>query len=771
MAKRNSNFVKSEKVSLKLSYNPYTYESILEGIDISENSRLNEYLYQNNQKQLQLWYKNFFNIIEEEYNTKSILLSFKGREEDYIDISDEVLLLNGMGWNIDLSYEKVTSTNENIFESLNKFVRDLKESAPDELRKKLEEKKAFEEFENSKNSEAYVSVIATMSSGKSTLINSILEEELLPSKNEACTATISRIKDIDNMEDFRVRVEDLEGNEVHTWQNATNEFLTEVNEKGNEKGLNIVLEGDIPGISSQEMNLVIIDTPGPNNSQNAEHKAATYRYIKDNESNPLVLYVMNATQHATNDDNKLLTEIADIIKEKGKQAEERFLFALNKIDCFDIEKENVEKLIENNKKYLRDKGIENPKIFPISAEFAKLKKLSLKDRTLSRTEKNNLNNFQYNFMPDLEEGYEGIDTIKYASISKRLKDELYEESKGNLDKAHLHYSGITAIERYVDNYVSKYAKTQKIKDSITTMKQILDASYHEIKSLHGKTAIELDQTINQINSIENEIKTSGKEKIDIVKNNILKLKINEDKFNNLMSKVGKVFDNLEDDFNDTSASENKAREIIKDAVKILDTLMVELETSVESIINDEVRDKTEKIVEEIKLYFSSLLKDVKIDKNLNKTIKSSFEIEIPRTNSLINKGSYTKSVYAGQEYVKTERYGFLWLKKRDIYKDVYRDEERVDLNKIFNSEILPMNTSYREPIAEKQKFLISEIDGIKKQGLKNIEMVEDIAMKKLLELKNKAQEAKNLESKSKMLEVEISKIVSFKEELDLILGL
>ncbi len=771
MAKRNSNFVKSEKVSLKLSYNPYTYESILEGIDISENSRLNEYLYQNNQKQLQLWYKNFFNIIEEEYNTKSILLSFKGREEDYIDISDEVLLLNGMGWNIDLSYEKVTSTNENIFESLNKFVRDLKESAPDELRKKLEEKKAFEEFENSKNSEAYVSVIATMSSGKSTLINSILEEELLPSKNEACTATISRIKDIDNMEDFRVRVEDLEGNEVHTWQNATNEFLTEVNEKGNEKGLNIVLEGDIPGISSQEMNLVIIDTPGPNNSQNAEHKAATYRYIKDNESNPLVLYVMNATQHATNDDNKLLTEIADIIKEKGKQAEERFLFALNKIDCFDIEKENVEKLIENNKKYLKDKGIDNPKIFPISAEFAKLKKLSLKERTLSRAQKNNLNNFQYNFMPDLEEGYEGIDTIKYASISKRLKDELYEESKRDLDRAHLHYSGITAIERYIDNYVSKYAKTQKIKDSITTMKQILDASYHEIKSLHGKTNVELDQAINQISSIENEIKTSGKEKIGVVKSNILNMKINEDKFNKLMSKVGKVFSDLESDFNDTSASENKAREIIKDAVNMLDTFMVELETSVDSIINDEVRDKTEKIVEEIKLYFSSLLKDVKIDKNLNKTIKSSFEIEIPRINSLINKGSYTQSVYAGQEYVKTERYGFLWLKKRDIYRDVYRDEERVDLSKIFDNEILPMNISYREPIAENQKALILEIEGIKKQGLKNIESIEDVAMKKLLELKNKAQEAKNLESKSKMLEVEISKIVSFKEELDLILGL
>lgn len=771
MAKRNSNFVKSEKVSLKLSYNPYTYESILEGIDISENSRLNEYLYQNNQKQLQLWYKNFFNIIEEEYNTKSILLSFKGREEDYIDISDEVLLLNGMGWNIDLSYEKVTSTNENIFESLNKFVRDLKESAPDELRKKLEEKKAFEEFENSKNSEAYVSVIATMSSGKSTLINSILEEELLPSKNEACTATISRIRDIDNMEDFRVRVEDLEGNEVHTWQNATNEFLTEVNEKGNEKGLNIVLEGDIPGISSQEMNLVIIDTPGPNNSQNAEHKAATYRYIKDNESNPLVLYVMNATQHATNDDNKLLTEIADIIKEKGKQAEERFLFALNKIDCFDIEKENVEKLIENNKKYLKDKGIDNPKIFPISAEFAKLKKLSLKERTLSRAQKNNLNNFQHNFMPDLEERYEGIDTIKYASISKRLKDELYEESKRDLDRAHLHYSGITAIERYIDNYVSKYAKTQKIKDSITTMKQILDASYYEIKTLHGKTTNELEEIINQINLIENEINNNGKDKIQIVKDNIINLKPDSSKFGKILMKIGAMFDDIDNEFSDTAASENKAREVIKEVLKNLETLMVEIETSIDSIINDEVREKTEKIVEEIKIYFSHILKEIKIDRSLSGTLKKSFEVDIPRTNILINRGAYMQSVYVGQEFVKTERYGFLWLKKRDIYKDVYKDEERVNLSKIYSTEILPLAVNFRRPIDENQVFLKKEIEKIKVQGLGNIDKVEIGIKEKLNELKEKVTTAKILEKNTVNFEENMKKIVFLKEELDNILSL
>ena len=38
-----------------------------------------------------------------------------------------------------------------------------------------------------------VFAIATMSAGKSTLINALLSKKLLPSSNEACTATITKI--------------------------------------------------------------------------------------------------------------------------------------------------------------------------------------------------------------------------------------------------------------------------------------------------------------------------------------------------------------------------------------------------------------------------------------------------------------------------------------------------------------------------------------------------------------------------------------------------
>ncbi|MBR3921763.1 MAG: dynamin family protein, partial [Kiritimatiellae bacterium] len=41
-----------------------------------------------------------------------------------------------------------------------------------------------------------------MSSGKSTVVNSLLGMDLMPAKNEACTATIARITDDDHAQNF-----------------------------------------------------------------------------------------------------------------------------------------------------------------------------------------------------------------------------------------------------------------------------------------------------------------------------------------------------------------------------------------------------------------------------------------------------------------------------------------------------------------------------------------------------------------------------------------
>ena len=81
----------------------------------------------------------------------------------------------------------------------------------------------------------------------------------------------------------------------------------------------VVAQGNIPFVSSEDVSLVLVDTPRPNNARNDEHRAATFRMLAES-SKPLVLYVLNATQLAINDDNALLTEVAESMKVGGKQS-------------------------------------------------------------------------------------------------------------------------------------------------------------------------------------------------------------------------------------------------------------------------------------------------------------------------------------------------------------------------------------------------------------------------------------------------------------------
>ena len=167
----------------------------------------------------------------------------------------------------------------------------------------------------------------------------------MPSKNEACTATITEILDNDK-EGFQAVVYDKQGNVIRETDNLTYEVMSELNE--NDQVSKIEAEGDIPFLDAREIALMLVDTPGPNNSQNQEHKNTTYSSI-NNDSNSLILYVLNGTQLSTNDDNSLLSYVADQIKKGGKQVRDRFLFVINKMDGFNPEEEDIGKAIRVGK--------------------------------------------------------------------------------------------------------------------------------------------------------------------------------------------------------------------------------------------------------------------------------------------------------------------------------------------------------------------------------------------------------------------------------------
>ena len=111
-----------------------------------------------------------------------------------------------------------------------------------------------------------VFVMATMSSGKSTLINALLSKKLLPSSNEACTATITKVINT-NQENYSAKAYSEKRKLLYKEYNISYEKMKEWN--NNEKISEIEIHGVIPFVNKERtLNLTLIDTPGPNNSQN-----------------------------------------------------------------------------------------------------------------------------------------------------------------------------------------------------------------------------------------------------------------------------------------------------------------------------------------------------------------------------------------------------------------------------------------------------------------------------------------------------------------------
>ena len=309
-----------KKVFIK--YNPYqvTTEILIDGKKVKRNSRLNV-----PDQRLQEWVDNLPEILYEECSTKQFEITFQGTTLDYEDVLAVAQEADKKG--IEIKVEHIPAKEVRDKEQAIAEIFEEIQNGPLEELKKPDVVRAFE---MAKSSDFEVNVVATMSAGKSTLINSLLGQRLMPAKQEACTATITEIKDNDSNH-FEARVFDKEGNLIETQPDITYSIMERLN--ADPAVSRIHVEGNIPFVTSEDVSLVLVDTPGPNNSRDPEHKAATYRMLSES-SKTVVLYIMNATQLAVDDDSNLLGHVAESMKVGGKQSRDRFIFVVNTLDDF-----------------------------------------------------------------------------------------------------------------------------------------------------------------------------------------------------------------------------------------------------------------------------------------------------------------------------------------------------------------------------------------------------------------------------------------------------
>ena len=232
-----------------------------------------------------------------------------------------------------------------------------------------------------KNKTKHILVAASMSAGKSSLINALLGKELLPAGNEATTAKIARIT-VGAKAKPRAKAYSRTGSIVASSNALCAEQIRAWNHSDEISAFDVVIPHSGSKLHSILAGYTLIDTPGANNSRDERHKEQFISAIKAYPKSP-ILYVLNATQLGTTDDAEIIRTIREI---NPKQS---IIFALNKVDALDEEKgETAKHYVYLAHKYLEGFGYKKAKIIPLMAQSALIAKKSLNHIDLGRAERN-----------------------------------------------------------------------------------------------------------------------------------------------------------------------------------------------------------------------------------------------------------------------------------------------------------------------------------------------------------------------------------------------
>lgn len=223
-------------------------------------------------------------------------------------------------------------------------------------------------------------ITATMSAGKSTLINSLVGKDISLMQNMACTSKIHTI--------ISKSIEDGVSSEYdhEISMDASKEDLLTDNEDNKSYKITVgtFFNGELGG-----KRIILFDSPGVNSSENVEHGEISQRMIKSRKYR-LMIYVLNSTQLGTTDEEHHL----EIVKQRLGRA--KIIFVMNKADKLISQNDNFRNSIEGQRKFLVSKGFKNPLICPISSRAAYLVKKG-KLEELSRIERGEMENYMDKF--------------------------------------------------------------------------------------------------------------------------------------------------------------------------------------------------------------------------------------------------------------------------------------------------------------------------------------------------------------------------------------
>lgn len=306
-------------------------------------------------------------------------------------------------------------------------------------------------------------VVSTMSSGKSTLINALAGKELLPSKNSACTAKAAAILDNDMQDEFVIHAVSSSG-EYTLIEHATQKMVEKFNDT-NEVS-EIIIEGDIKGIKNSKKAMLLIDTPGINNCMDSSHSDITEKILQEYDEG-LILYIINAQQIGTYDDELFLKRIAAKLRKCPMFS---IIFVINKMDTIDPQREPLDGIIKNCWQYMEEKGIENPLIISVSSRAALLLKKVISGNELTEKDESDFALYYKRFKNDSFSLTNYIRDPELGNMNETFEVDGKKYTKAALYAA-LQNTGFPSLESAIDSALVSSLKMKAPKISFNQMQQ------------------------------------------------------------------------------------------------------------------------------------------------------------------------------------------------------------------------------------------------------------------------------------------------------------
>ncbi len=768
-------------LNVGISYNPYfvTTELTLDNVPVEKSNKLALLT----TERLQNWIDKFFPMLVDYSRDAEICVSFTGTVRDCDDIKSAAAAYEDAhpGSRIIIESELCTETDESRFHSLKALFEEGKKGPFEDLFNSREMQQAFDRatdpiFE--------VNVIATMSSGKSTVVNALLGSELMPAKNEACTATIARIQDVEHMAEFSAQRFDRNGNPMSGVEKAQKDLLEAWND---DPATHLIeVKGNIPTVKQTEAcTMVFVDTPGPNNSCDDNHKRTTLETIR---SKPLsmIIYVLNATQLSTNDDCWLLEQVCKAMSSGGRRAQDRFIFIANKIDAFDPEKgDSVGGALNNVKAYLKKHGIENPIIIPTSAKLAKLIRLSRQGCQLSRSERNELHSNIELFVEErdmnmLEHCQDRLSSESQRRLKKRLTDAAAQKDDEQIAEV---LSGIPIVEELLNDFLEKHAVPAKLKDAVDSFNDVLQKS--RIAANMNEQLMKSQQELEEINAklkaFTEDADRAAEAKMYRKTVKSLKYELSgkaQDACDELFERSETLIDQLQCSFEESKVSEIEADRLLKQTSEKCQQFESELFVELSEELKSEYYGVIENLREGYQERVAKLLNESFPEDSTLKELQKA-NMSMPSINEMIEYHTRseqikvgTEKVRVGSEHVKvgTERVKvgteqvktgtrqvqtgehqesdsswynpFSWGRKKtvkewgeqDVYEiqDVYESRDRYEIKDVIEERdvmetrtFVNMKPIVSQVVQELRKFAIDNTENFKKQAAANVEQAKN----------------------------------------------